>query len=51
MAGFVIMGKSQEEYDADIRAKAIDEFVEHITLPLLTEEDVVKILEQMQRSE
>lgn len=28
MAGFVVMNESQEEYDAKIRAKAIEEFAE-----------------------
>lgn len=28
MAGFVVMHESQEEYDAKIRAKAIEEFAE-----------------------
>lgn len=28
MAGFAVMHKTQEEYDAEIRAKAIEEFSE-----------------------
>ena len=30
MAGFVVMNESQEEYDAKIRAKAIEEFAERL---------------------
>ena len=30
-----------------IRKQAITDFVEHITLPLTTEEDITKILEQL----
>ena len=33
--------------EAEIRAQAISDFVEHITLPLTTEEDIAKILEQL----
>lgn len=33
--------------EAEIRAKAIDDFVEHINLPLTTEEDITKILDQL----
>ena len=41
----------QEEYDAEIRVKDIDEFVEHVTPPLLTEKDVDRISEQKKESE
>lgn len=30
MAGFAVMHKTQEEYDAEIRAKAIEEFAERL---------------------
>lgn len=33
--------------EAEIREKAYADFVEHITLPLTTEEDIAKILEQL----
>lgn len=33
--------------EAEIREQAIADFVEHITLPLTTEEDIARILEQL----
>ena len=33
--------------EAEIREKAYADFVEHITLPLTTEEDIAQILEQL----
>lgn len=33
--------------EAEIRQQAITDFVEHITLPLTTEEDIARILEQL----
>ena len=38
------------EYDKKIRAEAIDDFVERITLPL-TEEDIARIVEELKGSE
>ena len=32
---------------SEIRNKAIDDFVEHITLPIITEEDISRIVEQV----
>lgn len=33
--------------ESEIRHQAITDFVEHITLPLTTEEDIARILEQL----
>lgn len=36
-----------KEHDEEIYNKAIDDFVEHITLPITTEEQISEIVEQL----
>jgi hypothetical protein len=43
----IIVREQPTVTEAEIREKAYADFVEHITLPLTTEEDIAQILEQL----
>lgn len=42
--------KGNVSHDEMVRNRAIEDFVEHITLPLTTEEDIEKILIQLKEN-
>ena len=46
---FMTIGKNVEQFEQEIRCKAIDDFVEHITLPITTEEQISEIVEQLKK--
>ena len=46
---FMTIGKTVEQFEQEIRNKAIDDFVEHITLPITTEEQISEIVEQLKK--